>query len=275
MDNYIRITIPFSQKSLADILVAQLSEIGYEGFEEKTGSIDAFILEPNFDNKELEALLTIHSLAYSKTSVAPENWNKEWEKNFEPVTVDDFCAIRASFHSPIKEVDHEIVITPKMSFGTGHHATTWQMVKAMSKIDFPQAHVLDFGTGTGILAILAEKLGAKVIVAIDNDDWSIENAIENIQQNHCTKIQVRKRDSITELGEFDIILANINKMVILGSLKEIKQHLKPQGVLIISGFLSSDFLDIENESIRNGFQFLSKNEKDSWLCLSLNLVQNP
>src|SRR5205085_7037613 len=139
---------------------------------------------------------------------------EEWEKNFERVIIDDFVAIRAPFHKPIQKVTHEIVITPKMSFGTGHHATTFMMIQQMQDVDFKNKKVLDFGTGTGILAILAEKLGATKITAIDNDEWSISNANENIKTNNCRNIQLLLSDSPMLSQKFDVILANINKSVI-------------------------------------------------------------
>ncbi len=134
----------------------------------------------------LNDLTSSLQLSFSKTIIEETNWNQVWESNFDPVIVDDFVAVRAHFHEPIKNVQHEIVITPKMSFGTGHHATTYMMMQQMRELDFAGKNVFDFGTGTGVLAILAEKLGAQKVIAIDNDDWSIENADENVKRNNCT-----------------------------------------------------------------------------------------
>ena len=130
-------------------------------------------------------------IGFSETTIEETNWNQVWESSFEPVVVDDFVAVRADFHEPIKGIKHEIVITPKMSFGTGHHATTYMMLEQMGKLDFKDKRVLDFGTGTGVLAILAEKMGAKKIIAIDNDEWSIENANENIKRNNCVAVELK------------------------------------------------------------------------------------
>ena len=165
MNNYIRIAIALQSPEQAGILVAQLSEAGYEGFEEDENKfgiyhVYAFIPEEAFRVQALTDILSMHALAFSKQVIEQKNWNEEWENNFQPVVVGDFCAIRASFHKTVDGVKNEIIITPKMSFGTGHHATTYLMVEAMEHINFTGRSVFDFGTGTGVLSILAEKLGA-------------------------------------------------------------------------------------------------------------------
>ena len=273
MENYIQITITLKDDDPAGVLIAQLSELGFEGFEEEPSYIHAFIDEKKIFADDLEKIISANGLVYTKKYLPKKNWNEEWEKNFEPVIIGDFCAIRAFFHAPIADAKHEIIITPKMSFGTGHHATTYLMVKATGAIDFKNKTVLDFGTGTGILAILAAKCGANKVVGIDNDDWSIENAMENIKENDCSKISVQKDDSIAQTGVFDIILANINKNIILEHFNSFKQHLLAGGVLILSGLLSEDLADIEAEADKNRFRILSKLEKENWICLVLKLVQ--
>jgi ribosomal protein L11 methyltransferase len=273
MKNYLQIKIELKENSFTDILIAQLSECGFEGFEEGENYLNAFINEKDFDEGSLTKIISTNGLAYTKTILAEKNWNEEWEKSFEPVIVDDFCAIRASFHQPIKNVTHEIIITPKMSFGTGHHATTYLMLQAIDKIDCEKKSVLDFGTGTGVLSILAEKCGAENILAIDNDDWSIENAIENIKENNCSRIVVQKADSLTHANSFDILFANINKNIILQHFSSFQQHLEKDGVLILSGLLSSDYADIELAANQNHFQIVSKSEKSNWICLSFKIVQ--
>ena len=156
-----------------------------------------------------------------------------------------------------------------MSFGTGHHATTWLMIKAMSQLDLKGKKLLDFGTGTGVLAILAEKCGAEPILAIDNDSWSVQNAAENIENNYCSKISLEESDSIGHTGKFDVVLANINKRVILQNFAYFQQHLSVEGVLIVSGFLESDLQQIENECILNHFSIDCLMERESWGCLVL------
>jgi ribosomal protein L11 methyltransferase len=269
MENYIQLSIN-SDPSQQEILIALLSENGFEGFEENEDKLLAFIPEKKFNEINVDEILSGISLSYSKKIIEQKNWNEEWEKNFEPVVVNDFCGIRASFHQPVKNVEHEIIITPKMSFGTGHHATTYLMIEAMKNIDLKNKTVLDFGTGTGILAILAEKLGAKKILAVDNDPLCIENSTENILSNSCTKIIVEERETIplTE-NSFDIILANINRNIILGQLPFFKQQLTPKGVLLISGLLAEDFEEIEKRSLNYSLHIVSRSLKNNWICLKL------
>ena len=181
MNNYIQIEFQeISRQEQSEILIAQLSEIGFEGFEENENKLKHLFLKRILMKVFLQIYCSSLQLAFIKTIIEETNWNEVWESNFDPVIVDDFVAIRADFHEPIKDVQFEIIITPKMSFGTGHHATTYMMMQQMREIDFTGKTVFDFGTGTGVLAILAEKLGAENVLAIDNDEWSIENAAENI-----------------------------------------------------------------------------------------------
>nr|HPH32305.1 50S ribosomal protein L11 methyltransferase [Chitinophagaceae bacterium] len=179
MANYIEITFPVTDTELQQVLIAQLSEEGYEGFEENDSSLKAFIPEAGYEKEKVQNIADAHLVTFSATLIESQNWNAVWESNFDPVVVDDFVAVRAGFHEPVAEVELEIVITPKMSFGTGHHATTYMMMRQMRQLDFTGKKVFDFGTGTGVLAILAEKRGAADVYAIDYDDWSIENATEN------------------------------------------------------------------------------------------------
>ncbi len=275
MNNYIKIAIALQSPEQAGILVAQLNESGYEGFEEDENKLGiyhlyAFIPEEKYNGQELSEILSTHALSFSKQIIEHKNWNEEWEKNFQPVLIGDFCAIRASFHEPVTGVKNEIIITPKMSFGTGHHPTTCLMIEAMEKIDFRGKSVFDFGTGTGVLAILAEKLGASDITAVDIDNWSIENIKENIAENQCSVISVKKADGIHSTKKFDIILANINKNVILPNLGSLRQQLAIGGVLLVSGLLELDFEDIRREAVRNHFSIARQLSKENWLCLQLH-----
>lgn len=254
-----------------EVLIALLGEnLGYEGFEQEDDLLRAYIPGERFDPAALEELLGQWDLAYEEQRLAERNWNEEWEKNFQPVVVDDFCAIRAHFHAPIAGVEQELVITPKMSFGTGHHATTFMMVRAMRGTEFRGKRVLDFGTGTGVLAILAERLGAESVLAIDNDDWSIANAQENIETNGCKQVNLRKIDNLAALPEsFDVILANINKHVILAEMTEMGQHLGNGGVILLSGLLDNDYNDIENEAIKNKLPISVRMTKGAWICVKI------
>jgi ribosomal protein L11 methyltransferase len=267
--NYLQITISVNDTAIQEMLIARLAEQGYEGFEEQESSLQAFIPEEKFNPMELEALLSGWGLPYIQDRLGARNWNEEWEKNFQPVVVEDFCAIRAAFHPPIEGVQQELVITPKMSFGTGHHATTYMMVAAMQHLDLKDRRVLDFGTGTGVLAILAERLGAKEVLAIDYDDWSIENALENVAENHCSSITVKKADSTPQESLFDVILANINKHVILKELHAIRQQLEQGGVILLSGLLHEDYDDMENEALKNDLSISQRLTRGNWICLKL------
>jgi ribosomal protein L11 methyltransferase len=250
-----------------DALIALLADIGFTGFEENDESLKAFIGENNFNELEFNAVLKQMSVAAAKTIIPAKNWNANWESSYEPVMVDDFAVVRASFHSPVKNVQHEIIITPKMSFGTGHHATTYLMMQQMKGIDFSNTSALDFGTGTGILAILAEKLGAANITAIDNDEWSIENAAENIANNHCTKISLSQADIIPAEKKFDIILANINLNVITAAMPSIQNVAAENCIILLSGFLSTDEKAIAALIADAGFTLNSISAKNNWLCV--------
>jgi ribosomal protein L11 methyltransferase len=269
MQNYIHIKFQPVSKEQQEILVAQLSEQGYEGFEEGLNYISAYIPEGRYDEKETYNLIADKHVTITKEIIAPRNWNQEWEENFQPVLIDDFCGVRAHFHAPLQQVQYEIIITPKMSFGTGHHATTYLMIQCMQQFSFPGKTVLDFGTGTGVLAILAEKLGAASVTAIDNDEWSITNAEENIALNHCSNITLSAADSLQMSARFDIILANINKHVLIANMAAMKQHLNPGGVVLMSGLLLGDKPDIEAAATNSKLSMAGYRSRGDWMCLIL------
>ena len=173
MRNTVEVIIKGLTNEKNDEVIALLSSINYDAFEERDSELKAFIEEENFSKDALMEVLNLHNVSFTSSIIQQQNWNELWEANFQPVVVNDFCAVRASFHQPFDKTKFEIVVTPKMSFGTGHHATTYMMISTMSTLDFVGKRVADFGTGTGILAILAEKMGSNFIWAIDNDDWSI------------------------------------------------------------------------------------------------------
>ncbi|MEP7317942.1 MAG: 50S ribosomal protein L11 methyltransferase [Panacibacter sp.] len=265
--NYVQLTIDKISAEQSEILIAQLSELGFEGFEESGNALDAFISEAAFNEDETNEIVAAQNLTFSKNILEQKNWNEEWEKNFEPVTVDDFVTVRAEFHEPAKNVEHEIIITPKMSFGTGHHATTYLMLQQMRQINFENKSVFDFGTGTGILSVLAEKLGAKTVFAVDNDDWSISNAAENIAGNNCRDIQLQLCDSPVFEQQFDVILANINKNVILQFLATLIQGLAINGHLLVSGLLAEDENDILLAASGLGLKYSGTVVRDKWICI--------
>jgi Ribosomal protein L11 methylase len=266
MNDYIRIDIhPDAQEQL-DILVAELSEMNFYAFEETGGMLSAFSEEQNFREDIIQIYLEEKGLGYSKTVIPLVNWNEKWESEFSPVIVQNFAGIRAAFHPPIQNVRHEIIITPKMSFGTGHHATTFLMIQQLSRCDLTNKKLLDFGTGTGILAILAKKIGAGDVVAIDNDEICIQNAKENIKINH-TEIELINSDNFKGYGTFDIILANINLNTILVNLSEIKKSTHQQSEVIISGCLQADEHELISQFSGFGFDCESVLLKDGWISI--------
>jgi ribosomal protein L11 methyltransferase len=268
--DHIRITFADLQPEQKEILIAQLADAGYEGFEETDTTLDAFIREPNFDIKLLNEIAFKYQTSYSSSKIAETNWNQIWESSFEPVVVDDYVAIRADFHQPIISTKFEIVITPKMSFGTGHHATTYMMVELMKGINLTGKLVLDFGTGTGILAILAEKLGAGKIHAIDNDDWSIANAEENFKKNNCSKIILKKASAISSKIKYDIVLANINKNVILENFSTLSDQLNNEGEILISGLLQDDKGEILSIATQLHLSLKKELIRNNWIALQLH-----
>jgi len=270
MSKYIQVEFKDISSDQSDLLVALLNEIGFDGFEEEQNNLKAFIPEANFDKVIFQKSVTPFQIDFSETIIEETNWNELWESSFEPVVVDNFVAVRADFHEPINNVKHEIIITPKMSFGTGHHATTYMMLQQMGHLDFMDKVVFDFGTGTGVLAIFAEKLGAKKITAIDNDEWSIENANENIKRNNCRAIDLRLRNTADTGSSFDIILANINKNIILENLEFLEKQLLPGGVLLLSGLLTTDEKEILSGCNKLGLKFDLKTERHNWLFIRLS-----
>ncbi len=273
MPTYIQIEFHSISAEESDLLLAELTMLGFEGFEEGQKSLKAFIPLADFDEAALKELVEKNPASFSQTTIEETNWNAVWESNFEPVVVEDivtgtpWVGLRADFHPPIAGVAHEIIITPKMSFGTGHHATTYMMIQQMQGIDFTNKTVFDFGTGTGVLAILAEKMGAGRVVAVDYDDWSIDNARENGQRNDCTRIELEKGDT-AEIGEsFDIILANINKNVILDNMETLASGLAANGSLVLSGLLVEDEADIQAAAGKYLLKAGKRTERNKWISL--------
>lgn len=266
--NYMAVHIQVSDPQMQDLLIGELSREGFEGFEQQEEELCAYVPEKDYPEAALRQILSGHQLAWRATSIAPQNWNAVWESSFSPVVIEDFCAIRAAFHAPVENVQHEIVITPKMSFGTGHHSTTFTMVLAMKGIDFKGKKVLDFGTGTGILAVLAEQLGASTVFAIDNDPWAVENALENVRENHAAKVQVSLEDKIPE-DRYEVILANINRHIILENLPAMAKALQPDGILLLSGILEADEDMILAAADSHSLQFSKRFPQNGWLTLQM------
>lgn len=270
--NTLQLTIATADNTTREVLIAQLAAIGFTGFEEREDELLAFTDEAAYDAEAVNTLTSSFSTPYTVQLIPEQNWNAVWESNFSPVVVESFCAVRADFHQPITNVQHEIIITPKMSFGTGHHATTYMMMNEMSKLDFSNKTVADFGTGTGVLAILAEKLGSRYVLATDNDDWSIANAKENIERNGCTKVTVEKADGFELRQKFDLILANINRNVIMANAHSIALSLEVNAKLLISGLLKEDEQDVLDVFASQGLYRISIAERNNWICLLFSMA---
>jgi ribosomal protein L11 methyltransferase len=257
----------------SDIIAALLSNEEVEGFEYEYPHFFAFFTEEKFDENAVREILDPYHFEYRKERLAPQNWNEIWEKSFEPILVNDFVGVRAHFHPPFQHIQYDIEITPKMSFGTGHHATTQLMLQYMCETDFEKKTVFDFGSGTGVLAIFASMKGAESVVAIDNDAWSVLNAIENCERNNCTNIRVSADEIDVISGTFDIILANINLNILIQYKGQIKHLLKPNGKLFLSGLLTSDKTNILSHYQEMGFELLSAKQQKEWIALEMTLTQ--
>ena len=259
----------FSFKPLepwSEILIAYLSELKFESFEETSDGIIGYILENEFSKEDIQGICERLDcpISFDYKTVDQENWNSKWESSFKPIVIDDFCGIRADFHAPI-DVDNEIIITPKMSFGTGHHSTTEGMIKAMRHIDFEGKNVLDMGCGTAVLAILAEKLNAKSVQAIDIEEWAYKNAIENAGKNKCKAIEVLFGGSEKIEGDFDIILANINRNILLSDMGVYAAHLKSDGLILFSGFYEKDLNIIKAEATIHKLDYIQHFTIKDWV----------
>ena len=257
--------IPFSE-----ILIAKLNEIGYDSYEENKLGVKAYIETKIFDEKKIseicEDLSLQTNISYTFSILEEKNWNKEWEKNFNPVFINDSCVIRAPFHKPFNDVRYEIIIMPKMSFGTGHHPTTSLILNKMFEVNFLNKNVLDIGSGTGVLSILSSILGADFCLGIDNDKWAYENAKQNAILNNTLNIDFRYGtiDSIKKEMHFDIVLININRNTILKEISSYIKFMDPNADLILSGFLHEDVDIIIDKLIKHNFKKLDIKNKDKW-----------
>ncbi len=268
MKSYKEIIIRPIAESDVDLYTGLLSDLDYSGFEQEKGLLKAYIDEEDFDLVALSTLAKEFDFQFHTNELQEQNWNALWESNFSPVQVDDFVGLRADFHPSFgNQVQYELVITPKMSFGTGHHATTYMMIQQMQNLPLRGADVLDFGTGTGILAILAGKLGAKNILAIDNDEWSINNARENMEANIVPTIDLQLASSIPPSNPFDIILANINLNVIVDNFESIFNSLKTGGRLVLSGLLVEDESAILKIAALHGLKHENTLTRLNWISM--------
>ena len=257
-----------------EILIAELAEIGFDSFLETETGIDAYAPEEAFDREAFDQLIESYrdaaEITLTEGKMPKVNWNEEWEKNYDPIAVDDLVYVRASFHEPQPGFKHEIVINPKMSFGTGHHATTFQMLRHQGDLDHQGKRVLDVGSGTGILAIMAHLLGAREVEAFDIDDWCVDNGNENFDLNGLpTRMGLGTIRQVNPQGPFDIVLANINKNVLLDEMEIYGALLVSKGYLLLSGFYTQDIDDLLNVAKPLGLSLIKSSDKDNWAALIL------
>lgn len=268
--NYIEYDFTVSPTEMgAEILMAELAEVGFDSFEDTPTGIKAYIPKDSWNKHILQDIYLLSNpeftISYQITEIEQVNWNEEWEKNFSPIVVEDLCTVRANFH-PVPNTRYDIVITPKMSFGTGHHETTYMMLQQLLPLSLEGAKVLDMGCGTGILAIMAALRGARDITAIDIDPWCVENATENVQQNNCSFITIKEGDVSLIAGEqYNLILANINRNILLSDIPAYTQALLPQGLLLVSGFYEEDLPAIKEKCQEVGLTYLSHIERNRWV----------
>jgi len=267
MTQYLELEIPCAQ-DLGEILMAELSQLDYDSFLQEEDHIKAYIEQSLFQHENLRQVLDYYGIDYKtirQSLMEDKNWNEAWEKNYPPIIIGDTCYVRAAFHDPKPQYPHEIVIQPKMAFGTGHHATTSQMIELMLKTDFRQKNVLDMGCGSGILSIMAARLGAEKVTAVDNDEWAYQNTLENFYINKIQKADVILGDiDDVSADKYDIILSNITKNINLQYIGHYANMLENEGKLVVSGFFEADLEDISQHAIKHGFRLLSSKTHNNW-----------
>jgi ribosomal protein L11 methyltransferase len=273
MDNiYIEYSFEVTPKEpTTEILIAELGVLGFESFVENENGVIAYIQKEDWNKDILNDVFVLNSeefsIHYKHKEIEQTNWNEEWEKNFNPIQVDDLVSIRAPFHED-PNLKYDIVIEPKMSFGTGHHETTHMMVQHLINLDVANKKVLDMGCGTGILAIFAEMKGAQPIDAIDIDAWCYENSLENVERNSCKHISVYEGDaSLLKEKKYDVIIANINRNILLNDMETYTNCLTEKGVLLLSGFYSEDIPVIDNEVSKYSLTLKDTIKRNNWVAL--------
>jgi ribosomal protein L11 methyltransferase len=270
--NYIELQLHLSP-DYTDILTAELAELGFESFVETDEGLNAYIIEADFNEEALTELVAKYAdqtaIAYEVSSLEKRNWNAEWERDYEPIEVADQVRVRASFHEYDARFRYDIVINPKMSFGTGHHETTAMMLEQQLGLNFQDKAVLDVGSGTGILAILASKMGAKSALAFDIEEWAVDNALENAEINGCPNIEVIQGtiEDVDPTSRYDVILANINRNVLLAEIPKYSALLNANGYLVVSGFYEQDAADIQQKAVEAGLTLARTMTNNEWTSL--------
>lgn len=253
-----------------EILIAELGYAGFESFVETETGVTAYVQKEIWSDSLLKDIDILKSeefeISYTFSEIEQVNWNEEWEKNFDPILVDGKCLVRAPFHQK-GNTDFEIVIEPKMSFGTGHHETTYMMLQYILENNFENKTVLDMGCGTAVLAILAEMKGARAVDAIDYDQWCVENSEENIQRNHCKTIKVSLGDaSVLPKAKYDVVIANINRNILLADMEAYTAAMLPEATLYISGFYKEDLEALKSHCSKLGLAFVDNKERNNWVA---------
>ena len=274
MSNIIYIGYNFKVEPLqpaTEILIAELGHAGFESFVENEEGVTAYIQKEEWNQNILDDIYILNSdefkITYDFDDIEQTNWNAEWEKNFNPIVVDELVTVRAPFHNK-PNTKYDLIIEPKMSFGTGHHETTHMMIQHILKNDFKGKSVLDMGCGTGVLAILAEKVGATKLEAIDIDNWCYLNSLENIERNNCHNISVYEGDVSLLIGKtYDSIIANINRNILLADITKYSKCLNEKGTLFLSGFYKEDIPLIEAECNKHKLKLKETIQKGQWVSL--------
>ena len=258
-----------------DVLSAVLGEVGFESFVEQEGGIAAYIQTALYDEEALKSSLDSFPLAdttltYTYKEAEDKDWNEEWEKNFfQPIVIGNRCVIHSTFHHDVPQAEYDIVINPQMAFGTGHHETTSLIIGELLEAGLQGKALLDMGCGTSILAILARMRGAAPCTAIDIDEWCVRNSLENIELNHVDSISVFQGDAsiLPDKGPFDVVIANINRNILLNDMKHYVARMNPGARLFMSGFYTDDIPAIREEAERNGLRFVHHKEKNRWAAV--------
>ncbi|EGJ72358.1 Ribosomal protein L11 methyltransferase [Bacteroides coprosuis DSM 18011] len=260
---------------VSDILMSVLGDVGFESFVEEDDVLKAYIQQSLFNKEELQTSINqfpieVDAIDYTYTEAEDKDWNEEWEKNFfKPIIIDDLCAIHSTFHTDIPKVKYDIIINPQMAFGTGHHETTSLILNELLQMDLQNKAVLDMGCGTSILAILASKRGAKPITAIDIDSWCVDNSKANCQLNQITDIDIKLGDAsiLKDEKPFNLVIANINRNILLQDMDKYVQVLQEKGKLLMSGFYTEDIAILQEKAESLGLHFVKTNHKNNWACL--------
>lgn len=274
MNDYTQVTFTVTpcDEAVTDVLAALLADVGYESFVPTAGGLDAYVPQPQYSRQRLDEVVASLPFAhvevgYTTRDIPGQDWNAEWEKHyFKPIVIDDRCVIHSSFHTDVPPARYDIVIDPKMAFGTGHHATTSLMLRAILSVDLRQRRVLDMGCGTAILAILARMCGAGSVTAIDIDPFAYENAVENVRLNRVDNIDVRLGgcDALRDEDRYDYVFANINRNILLADMAHYAAHMAAGAQIFMSGFYTEDIEVLRAKAAECALRFLYSEEDNHW-----------